>query len=399
MAGLGSVVVQFMASDKMSKTVNGISGALKGMGGATDKTKAKIGKFAALTAGAFAGIGGLVIATGVAFVDMAKGAEEDAKQADNLARILGSLKGVTREMIDENEEWITSMQLATHVSDTELRVAVGSLALATGDLGKAQKLTALAVDTAAGSGKNLTTVTDALVKAESGQYTQLKRLYPWLDKNKDGTLTYKEAVKGLEKAYGGAAKAAADQDVWTKLGIIWDELQESLGGLLLPVLKKVSDWFASKDNQKKINEYIGKVGDLASKFGDDLLGAIEDFIAWLKKPENRKKIEEWITKVEKMATAVGEVVTWLISAIAWLERFYNKLRNAPINPFRGLVGLLPGSGGTQSHAGPSTRATGASTAAPTPAPVVMVTDEQIARAVQRILMRSDARNGRITRIA
>jgi cytidylate kinase len=50
------------------------------------------------------------------------------------------------------------------------------LSRATGDLNKAQKLQAIAIDVAAGSGKSLETVTNALAKAAEGQTASLGKL-------------------------------------------------------------------------------------------------------------------------------------------------------------------------------------------------------------------------------
>lgn len=53
---------------------------------------------------------------------------------DKLANTLRKVEGVTEDAIDANEDWISSMQLATNVSDTELRAAVGRLTRGAGTL-------------------------------------------------------------------------------------------------------------------------------------------------------------------------------------------------------------------------------------------------------------------------
>ena len=393
MAGIGSVVVQFLAQDKMTKTVHGITDSLKGVGKSSDESKSKLGKFAALTAGAFAGIGGLVIGVGVGMIAMAKGAQEDAKQAAELARVLGTLKGVTQDTIDANADWIDSMQLATHVSDTDLRVAMSTLALATQDVGKAQRLTALAVDVAAGSGKNLTTIVDALAKATSGNTDALKRQMPWLDANHDGSVSLKEAIDGLTKAYGGAAQAAAKQDVWESLGIIWDELQESLGGVLLPLLDDLANWFGRKANRDKVQNWINKFGELAGVVGGELSDKLKELIAWLKRPENLQKLQDWADALGGIARSASSVVGAIQQVIHWMD----KLPKFP--SWWGGVLRLPFNKSAPAS-GPPTPTPGYGRAPDSSSQTIMVTEEQIYRAVHSLLLRGDARNGRTgTRIA
>ena len=364
-------------------------------------------------AGGKGGIGGLVssmgaavpiigaVAIGVvgaagALIDMGKAAWEDKRQADRLAHTLGNIPGITQKMIDKNEEWITSMQLATLVSDTDLRAAISKLTLATGDLGEAQKLAALAADVAAGSGKSYATVADAMAKAAAGNTAQLERMFPWLDKNKDGTVTLAEAQKELGKKFKGAAEEAAKNDPWKRIKVIFDELKEAVGTSLLPVLGELSDWFASKENQKKVKDFLDKVAELAQKVGEDLVQALKDLVGWLKKPENQQKIKDWANKVQDLAKAFAEVVSAIQSVISWLSRI-------PKPPswmsaggiFKWLGGGGGSSGGGEFSATPTATATAATSPAPAPPPTVIVTEEQIARAIMRVLLKSQARNGRL----
>ena len=92
-----------------------------------------------LAAGA-AAVGSAMVGAGVALVDFAKQAGEDAAQAQTLADTLKP-SPASRGHDDTNAEWIDSMEIATNVADTELREAVSKLTLATGDLTEAQDLT------------------------------------------------------------------------------------------------------------------------------------------------------------------------------------------------------------------------------------------------------------------
>ena len=397
MAGIGSVVIQFLGKDKLSDVAGKVGLSLTGVDQESGKARWSFGKLSAAWATALP-IAGAVIGIGVGManvlIDASKAALEDKNSSDKLAGVLGKIPGVTEAAIAANEDWISSMQLATLVSDTDLRGAVQKLALATGDLAKAQELTRIAVDASTGSGKNLSAVTDAMAKAANGNTNALKRMFPWLDANRDGTVTYAEAVKGLGDKFKGASKEAAKTKPWEVIQTIWGEIQESLGGALLPLFQEFGEWFSKKKTQDAIRRFIDKVGELATTFGEDLVSGIKDAIAWLKKPENQKKIQDWVQAFKDLAGMVKSAVEWVQKVITWLDK---------IPKLPSWMGKLGFGLGAISNSAPAAAATAtartATTATPQPAPVVMVTEEQIARAIQRVLMRSDARNGRITRIA
>lgn len=389
MAGIGSVVIQFIGKDKLSKVAGKVGDAVDDVGHKSSGATKKFGGLSAAWAASIP-IAGAVVAAGVGLVnfmvDAGKAALEDKNSADKLAHTLSRVKGVTEDAIDANEDWITSMQLATLVSDTDLRKAVGKLTTATGSLTRAQELTTIALDASAASGKSLDTITTALSKAENGNTAALQKLYPWLDKNKDGTLTLKEATDGLKNAYKGAAGEATKTRPWEVLATLWGELKESLGQWLLPLMEKFSDWFKNKTNQQKIQDFLEKVGDLSYQLGTKLLYAFTAMYNWLKKPENQRKIQSWIDAMRDFAHWIGQVISAVQLMITWL----GKIKIPKMPAWLGGGAFAPGaSGATQA----------AASRAPAPAtvyePTVIVTEEQVYRAVQRLIMRGDARNGRL----
>lgn len=400
MASLGSVVVQFLADDKMSKTVGKITDGLKDFNKKAGDSDGKAGKLGGtlkkgLAVGA-AAAGTALIAMGGFMMDAAAAAIADKKEADNLARTLGSLEGVTQDVIDANAKWIDSMELATGVADSDLREAMSKLALATGDVGEAQRLTTVAVDAAAGSGKNLSTITDALAKAADGNTAALKRQFPWLDANNDGTVTLTEAVDGLTDAYGGSAEAASNLDPWKKLKTIWGQLKEQLGQWVLPLIDEFGDWFKDKKNQKAIQDIVEKVGNLAKKMGEKLVPAIEDFLDWIGSEEGKKSMREFADTAEDVATSLGAIATAIVKIIEWWRKIPAPLR-----------GALGGGGGSlrfwdrsatsasAAPAGPATMATGP---APAPPPI-FVTEDMVAQSVASLLNRSAGRRGRLVMVS
>lgn len=347
---IGGVVINFVAKTVDAvRDVDKLTGALKDVGKKADDAGKKTGKLSGkLKAGlaASAAIAGTAVVALADFMwEAGKAALEDEQSADKLAETLKNIPGITQKAIDANEDWISSMQLSTHVADTELRTAISKLTLATGDLKTAQELTTLAVDVAAGSGKNLTTVTDALAKAANGNTAALTRMFPWLDKNKDGTVTYAEAVEGLGDAYEGAAEKAADNDPWKKLKIIWDELKESLGTWLLPLVNKFGEWFKDKKNQRAIQDIIDKVGELARQMGEKLVPAIEDFLEWVMSEKGKQDMKRWAGYIESTASAVEKLFKWfdklvLLNPLALLDRINQKVGGLPSWIKGGILGPI-----------------------------------------------------------
>lgn len=384
---IGGVVINFMAKTAAAvRDVGSLNRKLKDTGDESKTANTRMGK---LSSGLKLGLAGGAVAAGAGIaalggfmVEAGKAALEDKQSSDKLAGTLKKIPGITDDAIGANEDWITSMTLATNVADSDLRVAVGKLTLATGDLKKAQELTKIATDAAAGSGKSLSSITDAMAKAQNGNTASLQRMFPWLDKNKDGTVDLSEAIDGLGGAYEGAAEKAADNDPWTRIQTIWGELKESLGQWLIPLITKFGDWFKNKENQQKIQDFIDKMGDLSAAVGQKLLTKLEAFADWLANPANQKALKDWAQGIGNLVGHINDLLGALKTLKAWTDRL-------PGNWLAKKLGIIPdfGGGGRPSGGGDFR-------AAPPPAAPILVSDEQIYRAVYSLLLRGAARNGR-----
>jgi len=110
----------------------------------------------------------------------------------------------------------------------------------TQDVTKAQKLQQLALDIAAGTGKDLATVTEALGKAYDGNLGALKRIGVPLDENIVKTKDFDAAVIALSETFEGQADAAANTFAGrlARFKVAIDEAKESLGQALLPLLER-----------------------------------------------------------------------------------------------------------------------------------------------------------------
>lgn len=399
---IGGVVINFIAKTKAAiKDVDALEGSIRKVGDRTSKTSGTMGKLGTvlttgLAAGALAAGYGMV-KLGEFMVDAGKAAYDDWQQAEKLADTLRKIPGVTQKAIDANADWIDSMELATHVSDTDLREAIRKLTLATGDLDKSQRLAAAAADLATLSGKSYSTVADAMAKAATGNTTALKRLAPWLDTNKDGTVGLTEAMKLLEGQYSDTAEAAADQDVWGSLKTIWGQLTEALGQWLLPLLDKFKKWFADPANKRKVQEFMNKAADLSYQLGTVLVQAIQSLIGWLTSPETRKGFARFVQGLKIVIRVLQQVWSWLMTVIKGIETLVAKMKAIP-GGRDAVQGAGRNAAGATTAAGPRARAGSTTTMTPAQPQTVIVTEEQVYRAITRLLKLGDARNG-IVRVA
>ena len=201
----------------------------------------KIGKAFAV---ATVAVGAFAVKVGV---DAVKGAIEDQKSQAILANALRNTTGATDEAIKAVEEYISKQQMLVAVSDTELRQSLITLTTATGDLTQAQVLQNVALDTAAGTQKDLQTVSLAIAKAYNGNIGALTKLGVSIDKTIVKNKDFKGAVDALTKAYGGAAITAADtlEGRLKQLQIAYGEILETLGYALLPVIQEFAEYIVA----------------------------------------------------------------------------------------------------------------------------------------------------------
>ncbi len=176
---------------------------------------------------AAAALGGLAIAGAAA----AKAAMEDQKSSAELARQLKISTRATDAQVNATEDMISSMTLATGVADTDLRNALSVLARGMGETGLATENLKLAMDISAATGKDLTSVSDALAKAYNGQTTALAKLDPSLKGLVKEGASFNELGKIMQETFGGAATAAAEtaEGRFKRMQTAIGEAQESIG--------------------------------------------------------------------------------------------------------------------------------------------------------------------------
>jgi len=269
-------------TSKFTKGLNQASKDTNTFVGKTRQAAAKIGKAFALAGIAVAGFAAKLAIDGV------KAAIADEKAQVKLATTLKNTTKASNGQIKSVEKYIDKLQRATGVADDKLRPSLEKLLVATGKVGKAQKLQGLAMDIAAGTGKDLDTVSLALAKAYNGNLGSLTRLGIKLDatiiKNKD----FNAAAKELNKTFTGQSAAAADtmSGKFARFNVSVDEAKESIGVALMPAMEELVNFLNGAEGQKMIT-------DFAEGFASAMKGVA-------------KVLPGIVSKMKTLVTAVGK---------------------------------------------------------------------------------------------
>ena len=170
-----------------------------------------------------------------------KAAMEDAAAQDQLAGVLKRSGMATDDQIAINEKLLSVMSRSAAVADDDLRPALATLVQSTGSLEYSQELLSAALDISASTGKDLTTVTDALSKAYNGNMKGLKALDASLIPVIADGASFDDVMAGLAATTGGAASDAANTAAgqMKNFGIQMGEAKEAIGAALLPAVEKL----------------------------------------------------------------------------------------------------------------------------------------------------------------
>lgn len=225
------------------------------------------------------------------FKQASEAAIEDRKSQELLSKALKDNLDATDDQVASIEKYISKAQLATGVADDKLRPAFTKLALSSGDLGESMDLLAIATDVAAGTGKDLDTVAQAMAKALEGNTASLGKLVPSVKDAKD-------PIQALADTFNGAAEAAAKTDPYARLEIIFGEMQEQVGTALLPILEEFSTWLSTPEGQEKLQDIV-----------DGVTGIITEFT----------KLTTWISENEEMVKGLGTALISIVTATKLLE--------------------------------------------------------------------------------
>lgn len=189
----------------------------------------------------------------------------DEKAARSLALALANTGNAFASI--EVEKFIGDLQRATGVVDDQLRPAFRSLLTATGSVKKSQDGLALALDIAAGTGKDLGAVSMALAKAYGGQTTALTRLGAGLSKATLVSGDLDLITKELSQKFSGQALAAAEgyAGSMAKLTVASENAKEIIGKDLLDAMQLIA-------GKEGIGGATTAMEDFATQIGNAIYG-------------------------------------------------------------------------------------------------------------------------------
>lgn len=235
-----------------------ILGEYKNLTAATKGAQTQLGALNKRAAKISAGMNKAFAAIGIGFSlrivtqqleEAAKAAIDDSKSMNLLALAMENTGKATKDQIAQAEKSINRMQFQAGVADDELRPAYQKLFIATKDVTASNRLLQIALDASAATGKSLDSVSQAMAKSLAGSDTALVKLIPSLKGAAD-------PMAELEKLFKGAAAEAANTDPYQRMQVIFGEMQEQVGAVLLPVLEEFSQWLATPEGQAKLQEIV-----------------------------------------------------------------------------------------------------------------------------------------------
>jgi len=236
-----TVKVNFLGDESdLKRAAKGANDALDGV---DKKSKASLSSIAT----GVAAVGGITAIAG-GLMSAANAAQEDEAAQVSLAKTLANVTGATKDQVAQVEKFIAKTQNATGVLDDELRPAFDALVRGTGDVAQSQKLLGLAMDVSAGTGKDLTSVTDALSKAANGNFKALKSLDPALAGLIKEGASADEVFAALGQTFEGqtAAKANTTAGQMAILKARMADLQEEVGARVNVALLAMAGFIQDK---------------------------------------------------------------------------------------------------------------------------------------------------------
>jgi phage-related protein len=232
----------------------------------------KVSDFGKKAGLAFAAAGAAAVAyAGKLAIDGVKSAIADAAAQEKLALTLKNVTGATDAQIAATEDYITKTSLAFGVTDDDLRPSLERLSRATGDLSKAQKLQTVAIDVAAGSGRSLEAVTNAMAKAAEGNTAALAKLGIGLSSAQLKTMSMDDITAKLADTFENQASTKADtfQGKLTRLQIAFDEGKETVGSYILTAITPMVELL--------VKRLIPAIQDFADNLSENLAPVIRVF--------------------------------------------------------------------------------------------------------------------------
>ena len=237
-----------------------------------ESSSSKISDFGKKAGLAFAAAGVAAAAyAGKLLIDGVKSAIADEAAQAKLATTLKNVTGATDDQIAATEKYILKTSLANGITDDQLRPSLERLLRATKDVAESQRLQTLALDIAAGSGKSLEAVSNALGKAYEGNSSALAKLGVGLSAAQLKTMSMDDVTKALATTFGGQAAEKADTFAgkMDRLKVAFDEGKETVGSFVLDAITPM------------VNTFVRDVVPAIQKFADEIGPKLQPVIKFL----------------------------------------------------------------------------------------------------------------------
>jgi len=264
-----------------------------------------------------------------AIEDSIKAAVEDDKSVRSLNQAL--LNSGQSFATKELGEWTQALQLSLGVSDDLIRNGLRAMTNAGAETAESQKLVALSLDIAAGSGRDAASVQAALAKAYGGQTTALGRLGVGIDKATLASGDMDKITAILSAKFSGQAKVASESYAGSmaKLSEAASEASESVGYSLLRAIDTLT---ASTDGAGGAGQAIVSFGDgigeivdqamLGAQAIDSLAGSIGKLI-----PGSDDAGDSQSYLARQMTILKDSVVTFASGPMVMLGGIYDEVRD------------------------------------------------------------------------
>jgi len=317
--------------DNLKKNLGSGSKEVEGFG-------SKLGGFAKKAGAAFAVAGAAAAAyAGKLLIDGVKSAIEDEAAQAKLATTLKNVTGATNTQIKAVEDYITKTALANGVTDDKLRPSLDRLIRSTKDATKAQELQSLALNIAAGTGKDLQAVSEALGKAYDGNLGALKKLGVGIDESIIKSKDFDAAAAALSKTFEGQASKQAETFAgkMARLNVAFDEAKETVGSYVLDAITPLVSNIVSKG--------IPALTDFASNLGKSLGPAFAQIVKVVRDDLLPILVSWWKFLYNEVIPAIGSVVGPILEG---LKLAFDKIKKAlsdnsdELKPFYGFLKQL-----------------------------------------------------------
>ena len=325
MAMGGKTLTVYLAAD-LKKFNSGLSQAQRGIGGFGSSLTSVLGP-ALLAAGAAAGAFAIKLG-----IDGVKAAIEDEASLAKLAKTLENV-GLAHDT-ERVEDYISSLERSLGVADEQLRPAYDRLVRSIGDTGKANDALALSLDIAAGTGKSLDAVVQALGKAYDGNTAGLGRLGVGIDAAVLRTGDMNQITRHLAATFDGQARTSAStyEGQLQRLSTAADNMKEAFGRGLLNALgdtDKTTQNFV--DTMEDLEPLLEGIGGAVGKFATTTLNSYNQSIK--RTTDNTDAAADSMKGLETTAGASGFVLGEIFGSLTG--------PGSPLGVFLGLLGQTP----------------------------------------------------------